>query len=244
MPNGADAGDVVAEPQPDRRGLWLVDELNLLVGYETPQPTSRVRDWWTAATGLHPERVIEEPLTGAVQLEGQFGKSSLNGNPIVRTELSRLTVAWQYGSRPTPELYPAFDDVRQPFVEFAARWLGFKTVPPIQRLGLGGVLVRLFSEIEDCRGALDKLLPAVDMEVAALRDFEYQGNRRCTARAVEGLGLNRIAKWRVRSPPPAIQLDLDINTASDHEAALSRLPDLFEELVGLADRFTEEGDRP
>ena len=235
MPDGV--GTEIEEPQP---GVWLVEDLHLTVGYETPRATSLVRDWWIAATGAHPEEVTEKPLAGTVQLEGRFGEAYL----IARTELSRLTVAWQYGGRPSPQLYPAFDDVRQPFVEFATRWLGFETVPPIQRFGFGGSLVKLFPGIEDCRRDLGRLLPAVNMEIATTLDFHYQVNRRCTAQAVEGLTLNRIAKWRARSPPPAIQLDLDMNTVSDHVGALDRLPDLLKELVGYADRFAREGDRP
>ena len=245
MSDGASVVGVgIEEPQPDRRGSWLVEELHLTAAYETPQPTSLVRDWWTAATDLHPEQVVENPLIGAVQLEGVVGKQVLQTNLVVRTELSRLVVTWQYGDRLRYELYPALDDVRRPFVDFVTRWLGFKTVPPIQRLGFGGSLVKLFPRIEDCRDELDRLLPAVDMQVAASLDFLYQGNRRCAARTVEGLTLNRIAKWRIRMPPPVIQLDLDMNTASDRVGSLDRLPDMLGELVGYADRFVEEGDRP
>ena len=163
------------EDQLDRHGSWLIYELILTVGYESSRPTSLVRDWWYAGTGLHPLAVIEEPLTGAVQLEGQIGEGNLKANLVARTELSRLAVAWQYGSRPSPELYPAFDDVRQPFVEFATRWLGFNTLPPIQRLGFGGTLVKLFPRIADCYSDLDSLLPAVDMRGGASSGLPLSG---------------------------------------------------------------------
>lgn len=238
-----DVGTETEEPRPGHLGMWLVDELHLTVGYEIPRSTSLVRDWWAVATGLHPRAVTEEPLTGAVQVEGEIGEANLKAGLIVRMELSRLTVVWQYGARPSPDLYPAFDDVRQPFVEFATRWLGFATAPPIQRLGFGGSLLKLFPRIEDCRLDLDGLLQAVDMKAAAPLDFRYQGNRPCPAQTMEGLMLNRIAKWRDRMRPPAIQLDLDINTFSNHVGPLDRLPDLFKELVGHADQFAKEGDR-
>ena len=241
---GDEAVDPVAgttEPPPDH--MWRVESLRLTVAYETPQPTSLLRDWWVAATGTHPTDVREEPMKGAVQISGRTKDADLQ---TARAELSTLEVAWAY-DRASSELFPAFD---HECIEFMARWISFKTLPSIQRLGFAATITRHFSEAGACREALTRLLPAIDIGLTGTNEFQYRINHPCTSQAVEGLAVNRIAEWRIRRLRAAvgsaltIQSDFDMNTDADHVGGLGNLTDLFKELAGFAIRFAREGDRP
>ena len=119
------ATEIVAEAQAGH--VWRVEDLRLTAGYETPHPTSLLRDWWAVATGVHPATVHEEPMKGIAQVDGRTDDADLQ---VARVEPSRLEVAWTY-DRPDPELLLVFDDA---CAEFMARWISFQTLPRIQRL--------------------------------------------------------------------------------------------------------------
>ena len=145
----------------------------------------------------------------------------------MKAERGRLDIMRPFNlAQPTPYTSPLLTETIAPFVELATRWLN--AGPPIKRLGLGCLAVRLFPEIEACRSALDAYLQPVDMQMTEPDSFEYRTNRRCSSQAVEGLTLNRIAKWSVDkvdvtgadSPVFMVRLETDLNSDADHVGAL------------------------
>jgi hypothetical protein len=230
---------------------WRAEQLRLSAFTEAKAAPSRlVRDWWSALVGSPPEHVYEQPLAGlagVVQLMGTYNDAPLH----MKAERGRLDIIRPFNlAQPTPYTSPLLTETIAPFVDLATRWLNSGT--PIRRLGLGCFVVRLFPEIEACRSALDAYLQPVDMQMTEPDSFEYRTNRRCSSQAVEGLTLNRIAKWSVDkvdvtgadSPVFMVRLETDLNSDADHVGALDHPVELFRELAGYAERIAREGDRP
>jgi len=232
--------DETAFPSPD----WLTEHVRL-TGFTKPRlPPSLARDWWHALTGAPAEKVIEEPRTGDVDLLGVHANEPLH----LSAESGRLDIRRPFAA---VQVTPPFIDARPMFVELMARWLSLDSSPRFQRLAFGCSVFRRFPQVGDCRQELDRYLPSVDMKATQPRDFLYQVNHRCPARAVDGLVVNRITKWSIREPNAAdggalfaIQVELDINTIADHDGHLDHQPKLFEELTDYADHFVQKGDRP
>ena len=233
---------------PGRSPDWRAEQLRLsaFIVDET-EPLLLVRDWWSALVGAPPENVLEQPPAGVVQLFGTHNDAPLH----MKAERGRLDIMRPFNlAQPTPYTSPLLTETIAPFVELATRWLN--AGPPIKRLGLGCFAVRIFPEIEACRSALDAYLRPVDMQMAEPDSFEYRTNRRCSSQAVEGLTLNRIAKWSVDkvdvtgadSPVFMVRLETDLNSDADHVGALDHPVELFREFAGYAERIVGEGDRP
>ena len=251
--------DVPAASKVGSESPWLAEQLRL-----TAFPASRsagvslARDWWAQTAGQPPESVQEEPRKGSIQLQGKHD----DGQLIMSATAERLDIRMLFRSSPdSPTSIPEYSKARGPFLKLASRWLQLEARPSIQRLAFGAVVTNTRStDLEDCRDVLDRHLDAVDMKKTELRDFAYQVNRRRSSETVDGVEINRIAKWGISTVQdvaltsagiPLAQritfsprLELDIN--SDPQAALrqNRLVQLLEEFTSLADQIIEYGDRP
>ena len=118
--------------------------------------------------------MLEELPAGQVQLGGLYEKAPL----IMKAELDKLTILRPFGlGHASPSTLPLFGEVLTPFAELADRWFDLSAGPRIRRVALGGVVMTLFREIEACRSAMNDYLPAVDMQVAEVREFLYRDNR-------------------------------------------------------------------
>lgn len=249
---------MTADPTPPAAAPWLAEQLRLTAFAESGRLTPLARDWWKAVTGTPPEKIIEEPRTGVVQLQGTVGGKQLLMHADDRFDIRGLFV----GPQGEPHARPLYADVLSPFLTLAVKWLKLKTCPPIQRLAFGAVVVLPFAEVENCRNALDGYLPSVDMQETELRDFMYQVNRRRSSNAISDLEVNRLMKWSVHSirqvvltaggritvgePTHGSKLEVDINSDPDRVGSLEAndLVPLFREFVDLADQIMAEGDCP
>ena len=224
---------------------WLTEHVRLTGFTKPPLSPSLARDWWHALTGAPPERVIEEPRTGNVEVLGVHADGPLH----LSAERGRLDIRHPFAVAQVTPL--PFTDVLPTFVELMTRWLSLESSPPFQRLAFGCSILSHSPQIADCRKELDRYLPSIDMKSTQPRDFQYQVNHRCPAQAVAGLTVNRITKWSIRElsaanhdPLFAVQLELDINTVADYKSNLDCPAELFRELTGYADHFALKGDRP
>ena len=238
---------------------WRTEQLRLSAFPESGRPAGLARDWWNAVTGAPPENVVEEPRKGVVKLQGTFDGALL----LMIADENRLDVR-QLLDRPgtAPATLPDFADAVTSFVQVAIRWLNLDTVPPIQRLAFGAVVMKPSPGIEDCREVLREYLPSIDMQTTELRDFLYQVNRRRSSEAINGLEINRLMKWSVQSVQEIVvssgtrvavrnltfgsRLEVDINSDPEQVGSLrpTRLVPLFEEFVRLADQIARIGDHP
>lgn len=228
---------------------WRTEHLRLTAFPEPEEPLLLVRDWWNVITEGPPSGVLENPQGGSVQLFGEY-----QGGPLhMKAERGRLDIMRPFApTQPTPDTLPSLPEALPLFVELATRWFTRPASPSIQRLALGVTALRIFSEIEGCRSALDDYLPAVDMQLTEPRDFEYRTNRRRSSRTVTDLSVNRIEKWSIHrigqaavgSPAYIVRLEADLNSDADHVGGLDGPAEFFGELAGYAERLAREGDRP
>ena len=227
---------------------WHTQNLRLTAFMEAPGASMLVRDWWNVVAGTPPVKVIENPLEGSVDLLGLHAGAALR----MKAQRDRLDIARPLAP-PDAEVttFPHLDDAIPSFVEATARWLDWDACPPVLRLGLGATSVRLFSDLDACRSALDSYLPTVDMQRTALENFMFQVNRQCRSEAMPDLTINRVGRWASgwRTTPNGaswyrIDLELDLNSEPDRAEPLDNPVALLSELAGHAVRLASEGDHP
>ena len=236
---------------------WLVEQFRLTAFPVSSVQITVARDWWTQAMGQDPEKVQEEPRKGSIQLRTSHG----GGQLVMNATAQRFDIRQLFSSPPdAPPSTPDYSTCRDSFVELASRWLRLTKRPPIHRLAFGVVATNTpSSNLEGCRQILGQYLPAMDMARVELRDFLFQGNRRRSSGAIDGVEINRVVKWSISTVQDILiastgigmarqaffspRLEVDIN--SDPRSALreNRLVQLFEEFVKLADPIVISGDR-
>lgn len=221
------------------------DHLRFTVEPAPPQPTTLARDWWNSLAGNPPDAFMEEPQAGVVRVFGRLADA-----PLLMTAFpKRLDIVRPFALPGQPTVLaglPDLDEALPSFLELAGRWLKLQTTPTIGRLALGVDTFEPCSGIEDCRGRLDGYLPTVDMRATPPSEFEYRVNRR---HSVADVAVNRIAKWSTQQVQDAvdgavyaIQLEVDINSASGRTEALPQPVSLLEEFAGFARQFARKGD--
>ncbi len=207
-----------------------------------------VRDWWNVVAGTPPVKVVENPLEGSVEVLGAYAEAPLH----MKAQRDRLDIT-RLLAPPNAEVdtFPHLDEVIPSFVEATARWLDWDARPPLLRLGLGATSIRVFSDRDACRSALDGYLPTVDMQRTALENFMFQVNRQCGSEAMPDLTINRVGRWESAwrtapngAPWYGIELELDLNTEADRADPLDNPAALLSELAGQAVRLATEGDHP
>ena len=237
---------VTAETQPERV-RWHTQSLRLTAFIEAPGASMLVRDWWNVVAGAPPVRVVENPLEGSVEVLGAYADAPL----LMKAQRDRLDITRPLAP-PNAEVerFPHLDEVIPSFVEATARWLDWDACPPLLRLGLGVTSIRLVSDVDACRSALDGYLPTVDMQRTAAENFMFQVNRQCGSEAMPDLTINRVGRWAAwrRAPNGApcygIELELDLNSEADRTDPLDNPAALLSELAGHAVRLATEGDHP
>ncbi len=152
------------------------------------------------------------------------------------------------------------------------RWLR-QHCPPVNRIAFGAIFTHQVNSQRDAVLYLDGMLPTVSVQADNSRDFIYQINRRRVSQHIEGLEINRLAKWsimedirmelvldgnrssfRVADVMHSAQLELDVNTVPSsmplpitvpsNEISREALPDVFNELVEAAEEIAATGDVP
>ena len=238
---------MTAETQPERV-RWHTQSLRLTAFIVAPGASMLVRDWWNVVAGAPPVHVVENPLEGSVEVMGAYADCPL----FMKAQRDRLDI-----TRPLAppnaevETFPHLDEVIPSFVEATARWLDWHACPPLLRLGLGATAIRLVSDLDACRSALDGYLPTVDMQRTAPENFMFQVNRQCGSEAMRDLTINRVGRWASAwrtdpngAPYCGIELELDLNSEANRADPLDNPAVLLSELAGHAVRLATEGDHP
>jgi hypothetical protein len=242
-------------PEPAPRTLWNAELLRLTVFPDEPPPVEEP-PWWNELVGEELESYKVQKREAAYEAQGPFA----GGNLLLR--VGALRVDWLFVPSPPDDPLRRLEEVLGPFQDLAQIWLPL-AASAVQRLAFGCVLS---SPVEDrATGylSLNPMLPAVDIDVSGnSTDFFYQINRPRASRVEPSIRLNRLAKWSVvlrqslqinapqgraavGSSDFAIRLELDMNTAPEHEhLPRERLPDLFDELISLGLEIAAEGDTP
>ena len=238
---------MTAETQPERV-RWHTQSLRLTAFIKGPEASMLVRDWWNVVAGAPPVQVIENPLEGSVEVLGAYADTPLH----MKAQRDRLDIT-RLLAPPNAEVetFPHLGEVIPSFVEATTRWLDWDACPPLLRLGLGATSIRLFSDLDACRSALDGYLPTVDMQRTAPKNFMFRVNRECRSEAMPDLTINRVGRWASawRTAPNGtlsygIEVELDLNSEADRAEPLDNPGALLKELTDHAVRLATEGDHP
>lgn len=240
---------------------WLAEGIRL-----TAFPSSEVSDAsleWCDFTAEESERREQRKKEALTIEEGSYG----NGRLRLLIRPTRLD--WQYvpdeeKSETTIPTIGSVSDVVNSFSDSAKWWLRHKA-PDMERVAFGVVLSQFINDWEEGLKTLQPLLPHVDIDTGAIRDFKYMVNRRRASNVIHKLEINRLNTWSVSerqllsvqvsqsSPRPEHRmrsqfvsgLELDVNTAPEW-VGLEReyLEDVFNELVMFGLEIANRGDVP
>lgn len=243
---------------------WDVESLRLTV-FCTAGMTSK-NNWWKEITGNEAEKNTILPAKSTSQEEGAFE----NGKLVVRTAPGRIDVVYTVStdSVSTPQEFMSlgpFDTILQRFQKISQAFLKSKTLPEVNRLAFGAILVFRVNNLEEGYHRLGPFLPNLEIDPKRSFDFLYQINKpRQAVTTIPGLSINRLSKWSVMKvifikalvegdkgsastvENYACRLELDINTFSDFKGPLpkSELLRLFQEFTDLAVEISNNGDQP
>lgn len=233
-----------------------------LTGFLAPSQQVTEPRWWSEVVGAQPETRTSKPARGELQEAGPVGDRTLTFS------LQPGRIDWfltprveQGGLRETPWVGP-FPDAAEVFSELMVRWL--PNCPTLVRIAFAVVVHEPVQDKLAGYRRLAEYLPNLTIDVERSEDLLYQINRPRTSRVIDGLKINRFARWSVAqfmwfrlAVGTAIQqdlaagsvscrIDLDISTDAQNSVALphERLPQVFEELKNLAIELTRRGDVP
>jgi hypothetical protein len=241
--------------QPGEKG-WLTESLRCSLF--TADPLSRPDISFHQLSATSPEQISERPAQNVRQEIGTIQAYRV----ACISQPGRVDIVL---SMPPPKEPPSlinigeFQDVVSALRTLLKEW--WKSRPAVIRAALAPTLLRRFAEKLESRTQLRKLLPTVTFNPEHDQDILWQINRPRTSKTVEGLPVNRLAKWQVLEvrniqiaqtgsvvmlpiPEYLIHLELDINTASDNQTPFDpgKLPPLVDELSALAQEIMDKGD--
>ncbi len=220
--------------------------------------------WWAATVGQQPDQSTVQPRLGKSEQVGSLGKGIL----ALATEPVRID--WVYGASQQqddtlPVLGPYLETL-DVFLQLMLKWLHLPSVPPIDRIAFGAIIVSPVPDRKTGYEKLKKYIRDVKIDSDNSTDFLYQINRPRSSRVgIPGLRINRLSKWSVLASflnvfqvsskqiasassltNLACRLEMDINTAPEtrlHEHR-ERLADVFVELVDYSKELHDKGDIP
>ena len=242
---------------------WKVESLRctaFTIQDSSLDPSNR----WTDIIGEHPGQVTTKPLEGTYNAQG----SGLGG--ILQLTIQPIRIQWTLGPNPPDDQGESWQiptvggiDRISEFLKVVKRWL--EIAPKLSRLAFGAVLLDIVDDTQTGYDRLDDLLPNVDVDSSAMRDFLYQVNRCRSSDAVEGVQINRLSKWSVAAVSPmtiqiqggqqvlqkfvgepisAVRLEMDINNVPkpEHEFDNDSAIRIFDELTTLGLEISASGD--
>ncbi|MES2178004.1 MAG: hypothetical protein V4550_09075 [Gemmatimonadota bacterium] len=240
---------------------WIAQHLRLTAFYE-PDASREELPKWASLTGSDPEN--EARSGNLAQADGSYASGRL-ALGTVATERADLLYGPAIATLQQEADYPpsigSFDTAIQPFNTVARRFL--QSPAKVLRIAFGVSLLSPTSDRDASYAEVVRLIRTVAFDLSGARDFTYQINRPRRSLTVEGLEINRLAKWAAvrisvmttdvvngvstRTPEShGVRLELDINTDANRTDPLSHdhLSSLFDELTGLAPEIRDHGDIP
>jgi hypothetical protein len=164
--------------------------------------------WWRDVVGSEPESRTVRPSANELQESGLIDDKSY----LLSVRLNR--VDWLViPTLPTEEnVLPerwigSFADTVPSFSVLMERWLAIAP-PGISRLAVGIVADRSATSKIEAYEKLAELLPALKIDVTGSSELLYQINRPKVSKVINGLTINRLAKWSSSAFMP-IQLVLN-----------------------------------
>ncbi len=238
---------------------WKYHHLRLTAFLKEAVNTREI-SWWNDTVGSDSESTN---ITGNLVRVEEAVKNDL----ILSLKVEPHRVDWILKSLDTQNLedFPNLGDKAKALStlkEISVNWFKISKISDVGRLAFG---VRLFKNVEDRLEGyndLNKMLPFVEIHPESSSDFLYQINRSLDSTTVQGLKINRLAKWHVvnmktvalnitsdlkaalTSDLYATALDLDINSDADRDSPLpnNNLEKLFEEFISLGEEIAIKGD--
>lgn len=235
---------------------WQAESLRVTA---FPMNTSEVsaEAIWETCTGKEPDET-------RIQRDGTETREVGHGNGrlFLVKQIDRLD--WRYHVQPEegedPPDYPvigSLDSELNIIVELAKTWINSESMIPIKRLAFAAVLLLPVESAGNGYEVLRTLLPTVNHE--NIKDLNFQVNRPRESNAIDGISINRLARWSVarfrflatnlqmissEDEKSACRLEFDVNTSAQQTAAFapSLLPDLVDELVGTGLELSQRGD--
>ena len=243
--------------------MWQIENLRFSVFLAHPADPEPVGSWADVAgqdaddtrmKGTGEQRVVSQ--------QGPFGGA------VMRAEIRRDRFDWHLLPPPpkTPNTKPtvgAYEKVKDRFRGAMLTWLD-AAHPVANRMAYGALLSLRSGNRADSLRVLDNLLSTVTVDPQSTWDFDYTVNRRRGSKSVDGLMINRLAKWSlgqeifgvvelpVGGGQPRMNtttsyvpmLTLDINTMPEFPGPLNRPGELLAELAELGTEIAREGDVP
>ncbi|MCY3831989.1 MAG: hypothetical protein OXG85_03160 [Chloroflexi bacterium] len=240
---------------------WQVETLRISVFPEDIDSVSPSKLWEMHIGEPEPEVIIQPGSTNRRNAKYRNGEIYL-----VKT---RSQIDWRYvlplEDTANENDLPAWGNLELEltgFLEFSQSFLQKPSILPVNRLAFGAVLMRPAKNLLTTCEHLAGLLPRFDLEDVA--EFNYLINRRRRSSFVEDLHINRLSRWaavtlerNTSTLDPVVdgelnpikrlfasRVELDINTVPVHGTQLPSelLMNLFQELVDMGKRITQEGD--
>ena len=242
---------------------WQVESVRCTVfpdRSESFDPTN----WWVDVLDEQPDQVTTQPI------EGKFKAQGAERGGALELSVQPLRIQWTLQPNP-PDMQgetweiPNVGGIERvsEFVAIVTRWLPI--APILSRLAFGAVLLDVVDDRKTGYDRLDRMLPNVDVDSSAMRDFLYQVNRRRASKVISGIQVNRLTKWSVATISPmsiqidgsqqtiqrklaepieALRLEVDINNvpSPDYIFSSDDAVRLFEELTAMGLEISEIGD--
>ena len=245
--------------------MWQIENLRFSVFLACPTDPEPVGSWVdvvgqdaddTRIKGTDEQRVVSQ--------QGPFGGA------VMRAEVRLDRIDW-YLLPPhpkTPSKTPTagpYEKRKDRFRDAMRAWLD--AAPPVaNRMAYGALLsLRGGGDRSDSLRVLDNLLSTVTVDTDNTWDFDYSVNRRRGSKSIDGLMINRLAKWSLSkeilgvfelpvgggqprmNTMPVINvpmLTLDINTDPEFPGPLDRPRELLAELADVGTEIALKGDVP
>jgi hypothetical protein len=244
----------------DNAALWSPTAIRL-TAFLSPNQDPIKQNWWEEIFTSPPENRNTKPRTLEQTDEGAFenGKVTLN--------LTQGRIDWLYNATESGTenfqfaMLGTFQENLDIFIEIVDKWFALPSLPSLQRLAFGTVLLHPVNSLVEGYDLLEGFLPSIKINTKNASDFLFQINRpRPSKTNISGLEINRVAKWAVLSLNASIlkpnspvvnvpeifaaHLELDINTSQRYKENIptDKLSNIFIEMVDLGKEITQKGD--
>ena len=243
--------------------MWQIENLRFSVFLARPTRPEPVGSWVdVAGQDADDTRIKGTGEQRVVSQQGPFGGA------VMRAEVRLDRIDWHVLPPPpkNPSKRPTagpYERLKDRFRDAMVAWLG-AAHPAANRMAYGAVLSHRSGNRTDCLRVLDNLLSTVTVDPENTWDFDYSVNRRRVSKSIDGLMINRLAKWSLgteilgvlKLPASGGQarmdtvtvnvpmLTLDINTDPESRGPLNRPRELSAELAVLGTEIALEGDVP